>query len=157
MCGLETSTSRSSDGMQYLGTWVIRTMSQSRLSLAKEQSNFGYRNAESFVRSEHAVRLIACLRHLNGGLRCFEMSECPETHDPTSRTPAPCATAVPGVGTFSNIDRERPVSETHKSGGTFRRRWQGQRAPVAQFGRSSRDIHALRGCTARVRLNYRVP
>lgn len=33
-----------------------------------------------------------------------------ETHDPTSRAPALCATETPGVGTFSNIDRERLVS-----------------------------------------------
>ena len=112
MCGLETSTSRSSDGMQvyYAGTcWVVQAMAQSGLSFAKGQSIFGYRNAESFVRSKHVVRLIVCTRHLNDGLRCFAMSECPETHDPTSRTPAPCATAVPGVGTFSNINRERLV------------------------------------------------
>jgi len=93
-----------------LGTWVIQAMSQSRLSSAKEQSIFGYRNAESSVQSEHVVRLIVCTRHLNDGLRRFEMSECPETHDPTRKTSAPCATAVPGVGTFSNIDRERLVS-----------------------------------------------
>ena len=114
---------------------MIQAMSQSHLSSAKEQASFGYRGAESSVRSEHVVRLIVCTRHLNDGLRCFEMSECPETHGPTSRTPAPCATAVPGVGTSSNIDRERLVSETHKSGGTLRRRWQWRRAPVAQFRR----------------------
>jgi len=61
---------------------VIQAMSQSRLSSAKEQSISGYCNAESSVRSEHAVRLIACVRHLNGGLRCFEMSECPERTTP---------------------------------------------------------------------------
>ena len=135
-------------------TWVIQAMAQSRLSSAKEQSNSGYRNAESFVRSEH-VRLLVCTRHLNDGLRSFEMSECPDARPHQQNTGSLCNRGPPGVGTSSNIDRERSVSETHKSGGTFRRRWQGQRAPVAQFWRPGQPwkgntIPPRHACTARL-------
>ena len=144
-------------------TWVIQAMAQSRLSSAKEQSNSGSQRRKLCTKrtcpaaSVHAAseRWLTVFRNVRMSRRTTPPAEHRLLVQPRSRAWGPPATSTANASSAKHT-RVAVHCEEDGSGDARLLRNSGGPGNLGKVRPWRGDIQALRGCTARVRLNYRV-